>query len=152
MSNTLSSLSLAPRNDERFVKTDTIPDSLRSFIPAERELSLSESKNIKKEFEKVNFGILNSLKNDKKKFNVPKNARNSLVKLKKLVKDKVIDIRKVDKGQTVLIIDYEQRMLTEEKNLSKIAELCTTQESNWKDDKKVGWRQTCITVLQRVCV
>ena len=136
VSNTLSSLSLAPRNDERFVKTDTIPDSLRSFIPAERELSLSESKNIKKEFEKVNFGILNSLKNDKKKFNVPQNARNSLVKLKKLVKDKVIDIRKVDKGQTILIIDYEQRMLTEEKNISKIAELCTTQESNWKDNKK----------------
>ena len=48
VSNALSLLTLASRNDEKFVKTDTVPDSLRSVIPTENELSLSESKNIKK--------------------------------------------------------------------------------------------------------
>ena len=120
-----------------YVKSNNAPVELCNFLPLERELTLAESKNIKKEFEQVNLNALNSLKTPKRNkfYNVPKLVRDSIFRLKKLVKDKVIDIRKVDKGQTILIIDYQQRLLTEGENISKIAELCSTQSSNWKDNK-----------------
>ena len=53
-----------------------------------------------------------------------------------MVKDKVIDIRKVDKGQLILIIDYEQRILTEQSNISKIASLSEFQVSDWKETQE----------------
>ena len=48
----------------------------------------------------------------------------------------MIDIRKVDKGQIILVIDYEQRLEIEEKNILGIAEKCRTQKSNWKDNRE----------------
>ena len=44
--------------------------------------------------------------------------------LKKTVKDKVIDVRKVDKGQLILVVDYSERKLVEQINIDKIATLC----------------------------
>ena len=52
-----------------------------------------------------------------------------------MVKDKVIDIRKVDKGQLLLVVDYAQRKLVEEKNINSIASLCDIQESNWEQNR-----------------
>ena len=119
-----------------FVRSKAVPAELRSYYPCECDLSLAESKNIKKEFERLNNDLLTSLKNNrKKKYNVPKVARDSIGRLKRLVKDKVIDIRKVDKGQVILITDYHQRLLTEERNISLIAELCPDQVSNWEQNK-----------------
>ena len=96
----------------KFVKDDSVPVDLRMYTPAERELLCSETK-IVKEFEELNSKVKSSLKTMKRKFNVPKAIRNSILKLKKLVSDKVIDIRKVDKGQTILIMDYDQRISAE---------------------------------------
>ena len=56
-------------------------------------------------------------------------------RLKNLVRERVVDIRKVDKGQLILIIDYDQRKLIEEKSISDIASLCLTQNSNWEDNR-----------------
>ena len=55
--------------------------------------------------------------------------------LRLLVKEKKIDIRKVDKGDMIVIIDFEQRKIIEQKNIDKIAELCTVQKSNWSENK-----------------
>ena len=46
-----------------------------------------------------------------------------------------MDIRKVDKGQLILVIDYSQRKLIEEKNILDIASLCENQTSNWEENK-----------------
>ncbi len=59
----------------------------------------------------------------------------ALKELKKLVKDKKVDIRKVDKGQLILVIDYEQRLKIEESNILKIAEKCKVQKSNWSENR-----------------
>ena len=69
--------------------------------------------------------------NKKKIFNIPKRMSESLGKLKKLVKDRILDIRKVDKGQTILIIDYNERRKAELANISAIASPCIDQSSNW---------------------
>ena len=53
-----------------------------------------------------------------------------------MVKEKKIDIRKVDKGQIILIIDYAQRLKTEEINITKISSLCDIQASNWLENKE----------------
>ena len=70
------------------------------------------------------------------KYNLPKKARESIARLKKLVKDRLIDIRKVDKGQLILIVDFNQRLKTEQLNITKIASLCPTQASNWLENKE----------------
>jgi len=79
--------------------------------PVTLATTLATTKLIKKEFEEVNTLVLNALNSNTKKhkFNLPTKVRNSIAKLKVLVKDKVIDIRKVDKGELILIIDYSQR-------------------------------------------
>ena len=46
-----------------------------------------------------------------------------------------MDIRKVDKGQLILVIDYSQRKKIEEKNILDIASLCENQASNWEENK-----------------
>ena len=119
-----------------FVKNDFVPDDLQIRQPAEIELTCSESKIVKKEFEELNNKIISSLStNKRRKCNIPKVIRSSILKLKKLVIDKVIDIRKVDKGQAILITDYSQRIAAEKENISKIASLCEVQASNWKENK-----------------
>ena len=63
---------------------------------------------------RLNEKILSNLQsNRKRKFNLLKKARESILRLKNFVRNKKIDIRKVDKGQIILIIDYEQRLKTE---------------------------------------
>ena len=39
---------------------------------------------------------------------------------RELIKEKKIDVRKVDKGDLILIIDFDQRKKIEQKNISKI--------------------------------
>ena len=56
--------------------------------------------------------------------------------LKTLVKDKKIDVRKVDKGQLILVIDYTERKKIEQKNINAIAELCQEQTSNWTNNRE----------------
>ena len=130
--------SLLSDNDSRenFVRDSKVPQKLQVYQPKEVNLSLAATKLIKKEFEEVNTIVINSLRNTKKcKFNLPKAARNSISKLKDLVRNKVIDIRKVDKGELMLVTDYNQSLLTEELNISKIAILSEPQCSNWKENK-----------------
>lgn len=57
--------------------------------------------------------------------------------LQKMVREKKVDIRKVDKGDMILVIVFEQRKKIEEKNIEKIAALCDKQESNWLENKFV---------------
>ena len=45
--------------------------------------------------------------------------------------DKILDIRKVDKGQKILIIDFEQKLKAEELGIKSIARICENQISNW---------------------
>ena len=135
-----SSQTISPSSDdhyvENFVRDTSVPYRLQIYQPKEVDLSLAETKLIKKEFEEVNTIAINSLKTTKNhKFNLPKATRNSISKLKSLVKDRVIDIRKVDKGQLILVIDYSQRIRTEELNISKIAILSEPQCSNWEENK-----------------
>ena len=59
----------------------------------------------------------------KKRFdmdNLPKKLRTTLKDLKEKVKCKIIDIRKVDKGNLILIIDFEQRVKIGEMNIQKL--------------------------------
>ena len=130
-SQTISSLP-DDQPSRNYVRDSSVPGKLIAYQPKEEELSLAVTKLIKKEFEEVNTIVINSLKSKDKKrnFNLPKAARNSISKLKSLVKDRVIDIRKVDKGQIILIIDYAQRIRTEELNISTIAVLSEPQCSN----------------------
>ena len=85
---------------------------------------------IKTEFTKSNNKILSYLQSKSTtEFNLPKKAKESTVRLRALVKEQKIDIRKVDKGQIILIIDYAQRLKTEEINITKISSLCDVQAS-----------------------
>ena len=130
--------SLIPDNNSRgnFTKNSSIPQVLQSYQPKEVNLSFTATKLIKKEFEEVNTIVINSMKNKKTRtFNLSKATRNSINKLRLLVRNKVIDIRKVDKGELILIIDYNQRILTEELNISHIAVLSEPQCSNWQENK-----------------
>ena len=49
--------------------------------------------------------------------------------------DKILHIRKVDKGQKILIIDFEQRLKAEELGMKSIARICENQISNWLENK-----------------
>ena len=68
--------------------------------------------------------------------NLPKKLCTALKELKSLTQRKVIDIRKVDKGNLILIIDFAERRKIEELNITKIAKLCEEQSSNWLDNRK----------------
>ena len=131
---------IATRNDEhveQFVRDSSVAFKLKSYQPKEMDLSSAATKLVKKEFEELNTVTINSLKmKTNRKFNLPKAARNSIKKLKYLVKDKIIDIRRVDKGQLILIIDYEQRICAEQLNISTIAVLSEAQQSNWAENKE----------------
>ena len=122
-----------------FQRPTDIPSFLRYSQPKEAQLNHPVTKKMQKDFDTFNNKLINNVKNKKRKtntFNLPKKAMAALNELKKLVKDKKIDIRKVDKGQIILIIDYEQRLKIEEKNILGIAERCPTQQSNWKENRE----------------
>ena len=120
-----------------FVRNEAVPSKLRFCQLKEPQLMCGETKVIKTEFDDLNKNLINVAKNKspKRKFNLPKRTRNALKHLKSMVKEKVIDIRKVDKGQLILVVDYAQRKLVEEKNINSIASLCDVQESNWKQNR-----------------
>ena len=71
----------------------------------------------------------------KRKFNLPKKVLEAIISLKKMVRDKVLDIRKVGKGQKILVIDYLQRKKAEELTINSIATVCEDQSSNWRENK-----------------
>ena len=72
----------------------------------------------------------------RKVFILPKKVQIALKELKTLVKDKKIDIRKVDKGQLILVIDYTEGKKIEGKNINDVAELCQEQKSNWANNRE----------------
>ena len=129
--------SIDVNNDTSFTKNGNPPPKLIFSQPKETNLSLNETKMVKAEFTNLNNKILNDLQSKSTtEFNLPKKARDSINRLKKLVNDKIIDIRKVDKGKTILIIDYAQRLKAEEINITKIASLCDVQASNWSENRE----------------
>ena len=130
-------LSLPEAITETFVRNDTVPLRLRFSQLKEPQLACTETKLIKSEFDALNNKMIDSTKCNppKRHFNLTKRTRNALKHLQTMVKENVIDIRKVDKGQLILVVDYAQRKLVEEQNINSIATLCDVQESNWEMNK-----------------
>ena len=56
--------------------------------------------------------------------------------LNELVREKKIDIRKVDKGQMIMVIDYDQRIKAETLRIEEIASPTEDQQPNWKENKE----------------
>ena len=108
--------------NEHFIRSKNIPSGLQFFQPQETQVTHAATKVIMKEFDLLNNKLISDLqpeerkqkiRNKKRRFNMSKKMNESLSKFKKLVKDHIIDIRKVDKGQTILIIDYNERRKAE---------------------------------------
>ena len=83
-----------------------------------------------------------SLRNTKKhKFNLPKAARNSISKLKDLVRNKVIDIPKVGKGAIAIInqirtdASYRSRLISNCKNIKHVSNIREQQNLNKRNLK-----------------
>ena len=53
-----------------------------------------------------------------------------------MVREKKIDVRKVDKGQMIMVIDYEQRVKAETLRIEEIATPTEDQRPNWKENKE----------------
>ena len=70
-----------------------------------------------------------------RKFNLPKRTRDARKHINTRVRENVIDIRKVDKRQMVLVIDYSQRELIEENNIYMITSVCDEQLSKWEQNR-----------------
>ena len=121
-----------------FFRNNSVPQQLQFSQPKEPQLSLNKTKIIKSEFDELNKKLIESVKSksSRRKFNLPQRTRDALKHLKELVRDKIIDIRKVDKGQLLLIVDYTQRKKAEELNILQISSICTTQSSNWNENKE----------------
>ena len=94
----------------RFRRSKDVPFGLQVRNPKEEQLQNRNTKMLKKEFEEFNNNLINTFRTKKKRFNLPTKIRDALSYLHKLVKQKRIDIRKVDKGQTILVMDYSERM------------------------------------------
>ena len=130
--------------NEHFIRSKNIPIGLQFFQPQETQVTHAATKVIMKEFDLLNNKLISDLqpeerkqkiRNKKRRFNMSKKMNESLSKFKKLVKDHIIDIRKVDKGQTILIIDYNERRKAEMAAISTIATLCDNQTPNWEHNK-----------------
>ena len=122
-----------------FIRDKTIPKNLQFFQPKEPQPTQKITKMLIKEFGEFNSKLIDKVKSAKagntKKFNLPKKVHEALIGLKKLVRDKKLDIRKVDKGQKILVIDYQQRKKAEELNINVISIICEDQSSNWSDNR-----------------
>ena len=132
-------LGFSDDEEKPFERPTTIPHYLRYSQPKESQLNHPLTKKIHKDFEEFNNKIISNARKKNRKtkdFNLSRNAMTALKELKELIKNKVIDIRKVDKGQLILIIDYDQRLKIEEKNILSIAEKCKSQTSNWEENRK----------------
>ena len=121
-----------------FERSKKVPYGLKISQPKDKPLSHSATKLMKKEFENENQKLINLVRSEKKfdDNNLPKKLRTALKELKVLTKEKKIDIRKVDKGNTILVIDFDERTKIEEMNISKISKLCSNQKSNWEENRK----------------
>ena len=119
---------------DTFKRNEAVPSKLRFSQLNEPQLICGETKLIKSEFDDLNKNLIKSVKSKmpNRKWNLSKRTRAALKHLRTMVKENVIDIRKVDKGQLILIVDYAQRKLVEEHGIKSIARLCDVQESNWK--------------------
>ena len=62
--------------------------------------------------------------------------RDALSNIHKLVKRKEIDVRKVDKGQVILVVDYTERIKVEASSINEIAEEVPDQRPNWKENRE----------------
>lgn len=122
-------------NGECFARSKNVPINLQFSQPKEEQLQNPNTKLLKKEFDEFNTNLINTFKTKKRRHNLPKKIREALYHLKKLVIEKVIDIRKVDKGQMVMVIDYSQRVKTESLHINEIASFSQEQSSNWKENK-----------------
>jgi hypothetical protein len=123
--------------EQPFIRPKGIPKFLRYSQPKEGQLSNTITKKIQKEFSEFNDKLVSrAMKVKKKIFNLPKKVRVAIKELKTLVQEKKIDIRKVDKGQLILVIDYAERKKIEEKNISDIAVICEDQSSNWTKNRE----------------
>ena len=119
-----------------FERSKSIPHSLQFCNPKEEQLQNRNTKLLKKEFEEFNTNLINTFKTKKKRHNLPKKIRDALSNLHKLVKQKRIDIRKVDKGQMILVIDYTERVKAESLSINEIAEEVPNQLPNWKENRE----------------
>ena len=65
--------------------------------------------------------------------NLPKKLRLALKELQKIVREKKVDIRKVDKGDMILVNDFEQQKKIEEKILKKLQHcVINKNRTGWK--------------------
>ena len=120
-----------------FTRSRQIPQYLRYSQPTEGTLQHPTTRKFQKEFDEFSNQLIEkALKTKRKQFNLPKHIREAMNKLRNLVKTKQIDIRKVDKGQIILVIDYSERKKIEELNISKIASICDDQVSNWQENRR----------------
>ena len=90
--------------DQKFSRCQGIPSSLRIHQPQERTLSQPITKLIKKKFDEQNSKLLNKVRSKNRRGiddNLPKKLRLALKELQKMVREKKVDIRKVDKGDMI---------------------------------------------------
>ena len=120
----------------KFTRAKDIPHNLQFSNPKEELLQIRDTKLLKKEFTEFNINLINNFREKKRRYNLPKKIRDGLQNLKKMVKEKKIDIRKVDKGQMILVIDYEQRVKAETLRIEEIAKPTEDQQPNWKENKQ----------------
>ena len=94
-------------DSELFHRNNFVPYKLQFSQPKEPTLMTKEAKMVKAEFDELNGRLIDNckLKSTKIKFNLPRRCRDALKNIKKLAKDKIIDVRKADNGQLILIVD-----------------------------------------------
>ena len=122
-----------------FIRNRSLSSKLKFSQPKEPQPSHNITKIVIKEFNELNDRLIDKVTSGgikKNRFNLPKIVREALFGLKRLVLDKILDIRKVDKGQKILIIDYAQRVKAEELGITSIAKICDNQTSNWLENKE----------------
>ena len=97
--------------NELFERSKNVPFSLKYFQSNERNLRQGVTKQLQKEFDDENQRLINLVHSNKKydHDNLPRKLRSALKELKELTRQKVIDIRKVDKGNLILIIDFAHK-------------------------------------------
>ena len=119
-----------------FKRSKDVPYQLQFSNPKEEQLQNRHTKLLKKEFDEFNTNLINTFDRKKKRHNLPKKVRDALSNIHKLVKRKEIDVRKVDKGQVILVVDYTERIKVEASSINEIAEEVPDQRPNWKENRE----------------
>ena len=137
----------ADRQTNTFTRDKSTPKNLYYSQSKEPQLTQNVTKTLVKEFNGLNSRLIDNVTSGpSKRFNLPKTARLAILNLKKLVVDKKIDIRKVDKGQRILIIDYDQRIKAEELTISTISKICEEKMKELYHSKFIGANElVCVT-------